>query len=132
MVGLAGENKPAIVIQPGDRLEPELCLSLLKVGAIALQQGDRIERAVGLIGPGMIRACEKPGIPRRLCAHLGPAMGAAVVESVPRAVAMARDNNPVAANSRREEIACAGELTVMANIDPGAPKNAAHFKVEDV
>ena len=57
-------------------------------------------------------------------------MGAAVDEHVHRAVAVARHDDGLAPHARREEIARAPDLALVAEDQPRAPEDPGHLELE--
>jgi hypothetical protein len=61
----------------------------------------------------------------------GASMTAAIMQHIDLIVCMPDTDNQLAPHGSGKEIACFGDLTVVANIDPRSLEDASHFQFEN-
>src|SRR5439155_19115658 len=126
--GKAGEDEAAIVLDARQRHHREAWIAGRKAGAlVAVPERDGMKRAVGLVGPAVVTAAEELDVALAIADDLGAAMAAAVIENMHGAVAVAAQDDWLAADRRRQIVARLCHLAVVADIDPGTPENALHL-----
>ena len=112
-------------------LQAQLAGAALNAG-ISVRQRQGFERAVGAVGPGVIRADETLRIALGGRTDFSAAVGAAIVEGVNLPVGVAGDNHPFPANPRGKEIAGLAQLTLVADVNPGAAEDVLQLKLENL
>ena len=100
--------------------------------AAAFRHRHAQELAVGVVVPAVIAANEPLGVALALVHDLGAAMGAAIEQHVHVVVVMPRHDNGLAAELGRYVVARFGDLAGVADVQPGASKDALHFEFEDI
>jgi len=128
----AAEHKAAMVAHVLDGGHALAGFAVFQAGVfVALFQRDRQQAAVGLEGPGVIRAAEELArVAAGLACHHGAFVRAAVVQHANRLVAVAHHHHGLVAHSRGHVVAGIRNLAVVADEDPGVGIQALHFQVE--
>ena len=118
--------------QPGDILQRHRMQAELRLMHAELALGRGAERAVEIVGPGVIRAHERARVPLLLAADARAAVPAGVVEGADVPVLAARDDHRVMANRPRDPVAGSRDQAAMARIEPVAPPDAVDVRLEDL
>src|SRR5262245_59917215 len=127
-----GEYEDAIIVYVADRGKSLDGVALLEARIlVALAQGDREQRAVGLEAPRVIRTTKEfTGVTAGFGGDARALVRAAVMQDFDAAVGVADHEHRPNANGRAEIIARVRHLAVMADIDPGVAEHVLHFERE--
>ena len=125
-----GEYQPLVGVELGYRDEAPLGLVELVVVGV-LKVGDRLQIAVGVVGPAVVGTDERAGVAVVSAAEAVAAMAADVQESVDLALPVASDQHGVLAHVGGEEVAGVGELGLVAEEEPAACENLLQLLLVD-
>src|SRR6266700_298247 len=133
LLGKAGKDKATIILDPRHMHHRQTRIGRVEPGPlVAVLERNRMQRAVGLIGPAVVAAAEELDVALAVADHLGAAMAAAIVEDVDGAVAVPAHHHRLPAERRRDVIARTCHLAVVADIDPGPTENPFHLELEEL
>src|SRR5690606_21386813 len=129
----AAEYEAAVVVNVLDLRHALRGLGLLEdFRVIAALQGQRQQGAVGLEGPGVVRAAkELAGVAAGVVDHHDALVGTAVVQHAHRVVVVPHHDHGLVAHRGGEVVARIGHLAGVADIDPGVGEQVLHLELED-
>src|SRR5262249_26392112 len=107
-------------------------MALFQAGVVVtLTQGDGQQGSVGPETPGMIGAAEElSGVAVSLGCDARPLVGATIVQNPHGAVAMTHHQHRLGPDPGSEIISRVGDLTVVADVNPGVAEHVLHFERE--